>query len=171
MEDVAETLRIRIQIGENRFDGEGSPTAIQAQMRNFMRLMGHDAPAVNMEERTENASGAPVVPDPPQLDIRELLRIDGNVVALSAKSESLERDVLVLLLGQQQFRNNNAIGGTEIMAGMRASGHQVSRADYILNRYIRMGDIVVTGKRRRRRYRLTTDGIAKAGEFVLARRQ
>jgi hypothetical protein len=45
---------------------------------------------------------------------------------------------------------------------LRASGHQIRRTDHILKRYISSCDIVVTGKYRSRRYRLTTDGTAKA---------
>jgi hypothetical protein len=161
--EMVDAMKIRIKMGENEFDAEGSSDSIQAQMVNFMRLMGHEVPAAaKMEEIPEESPPPPAVTAPPPPDIRELLHVDGTVVSLNALSGTIEKDVLVLLLGQQQLRNNNAIGGTEIMAGLRASGHHIGRSDYILNRYIRIGDIVVTGKRRRRRYRLTTDGIAKA---------
>jgi len=63
------------------------------------------------------------------------------------------------LLGQQQLFGNAAIAGREIMDGLRASGHRMLRADHILKRHAGAGHIVVTGKRRCRRYRLTTDRI------------
>jgi hypothetical protein len=68
----------------------------------------------------------------------------------------------VILLGQQQLRGNAAVAGTEIMAGLRGSGYTINRADHILKRFAAAGDVVATGKRRRRRYRLTTDGAGKA---------
>ena len=140
-------------------------------MVNFMRIMGHEEPVVvHAEEVLAESPPLPVAAAPPP-DMSELLHVDGSIVSLSALSGSLEKDVLVLMLGQQRLRNNNAIGGTEIMAGLRASGHRIGRADHILNRYVRIGDIVVTGKRRRRRYRLTTDGVAKALKIAMALRQ
>jgi len=44
--------------------------------------------------------------------------------------------VLVLLLGQQQLHRNTAVAGTEIMDGLRASGHGINRADFILKRVL-----------------------------------
>jgi hypothetical protein len=165
-------MKMWIKMGENEFSVEGPPDAIQEQMVNFMRLMGHAEPAaVHAAEMPEESSPLPVASEPPPPDMSELLHEDGSIVSLSVLSGSLEKDVLVLMLGQQRLRNNNAIGGTEIMAGLRASGHRIGRADHILNRYVRIGDIVVTGKRRRRRYRLTTDGVAKALKIATALRQ
>jgi hypothetical protein len=172
MGNKTDSMKIRIKIGDNEFDAEGQPDAIQAQMANFMRLMGHEEPAaVHTAEMLQESPPLPAASEPPPPVMSELLHVDGSIVSLSALSGSLEKDVLVLMLGQQQLRNNNAIGGTEIMAGLRASGHHIDRADHILNRYVRIGDIVVTGKRRRRRYRLTTDGVAKALKIAMALQQ
>ena len=69
-------------------------------------------------------------------------------------------------MGQQQLLGNAAIAGKEIMDGLRASGHRILRADHILKRHAGAGHIVVTGKRRCRRYRLTTDRIDKASKIA-----
>src|SRR5580765_6429527 len=77
-------------------------------------------------------------------------------IRVNAGSGPLVEDVLLLLLGQQKLRGNASIAGNQIMEGLRASGHQIRRADYIMNRHASLGNVVATGKRRRRRYRLTT---------------
>jgi hypothetical protein len=59
-----------------------------------------------------------------------------------------------------------AVAGNERMEGLRASGHRIPRADHILKRNAGTGHIVVTGKRRRRRYRLTTDGLERASNIA-----
>ena len=55
---------------------------------------------------------------------------------LKVKIESPGDAVLVLLLGQQQLHRNTAVAGTEIMDGLRASGHGINRADFILKRVL-----------------------------------
>jgi hypothetical protein len=157
--DAITTLKIKIKVGDNEFEAEGPPDAVQAQLLTFVRLVGR-------EEKAEEKPARPIEsPSQPPL-INKIARVDGKVVSLKVKIESPGDAVLVLLLGQQQLRRNTAVAGTEIMDGLRASGHGINRADFILKRYASSGDIVATGKRRRRRYRLTTDGVEKAQKIV-----
>jgi hypothetical protein len=156
MRFMTTNLRLRIKTGEHEFEAEGPLEAIQPHVATFLRIIGRE------EKASEN-------PAPPQAgdrsslpDLKQLLRVDNNIVSMNASSGTLDRDILVILLGQQQLRGNAAVAGTEIMAGLRGSGYTINRADHILKRFASAGDVVTTGKRRRRRYRLTTDGAAKA---------
>ena len=54
------------------------------------------------------------------------------------------------------------------MDGVRASGKTVGRSDTILKRHAAAGFVVTTGKRKRRRYRLTKDGVEKAQAIASA---
>ena len=150
------TLRIKIKIGDNEFEADGAPDDVQAQVALFTRLLGH---------KPEPAA-AESIPPPPSA-ISQIAHVAGKVVSLNVDSESLENAVLVLLLGQRELRGNPLVAGTEIMAGLRSSGHVVERADHILKRHAMTGHIVSTGRRRQRRYRLTTDGVEKARKIAL----
>ena len=94
------------------------------------------------------------------------LRVNGRVVFMGIRTESVEDALLVLLLGQKHLRNNDSVTGAEIMDGLRASGQRVNRVDHLLNRHVRDGSITATGRRRARRYRLTNRGIQKAQEIT-----
>jgi hypothetical protein len=140
------TLRIKIKIGENEFEADGPPDTVEAQVRTFVRLIGR-------EEKTETK------PAEIPLSITKVARVNGKVVSLSVPCQSLEQAVMAVLLGQRQLRGNPFVAGTEIMAGLR---------DNILKRQAMLGNVVVTGKRRLKRYRLTTDGAERAQKIAQA---
>ncbi len=52
------------------------------------------------------------------------------------------------------------------MQGLRRSGHNLRRVDTLLQRYSANGSLVISGKYRTKRYRLTTDGVANATAVV-----
>jgi len=154
------TLKIRIKTGEHEFEAEGLAEDVNPQILTFLRLLGREdlsgsKPAVAVSAQALLLS-----------EVSKLMSVTGRTVSLNASSESLGEDILLLLLGQQQLRGNTEVGGREIMEGLRASGHSIARADHILKRHAGTGHIVVTGKRRRRRYRLSTDGIDKASKIA-----
>jgi hypothetical protein len=155
------TLRIRIKTGEHEFEAEGPADDVSAQIVTFLRLLGRD-------DLTGLKPAAASTPPQPRLDedLSSLIHVSGKQVSLNVSSGSPVEDVLLLLLGQQQLRGNTSVAGNEIMEGLRASGYQIPRADHIMKRHASIGFIVATGKRRRRRYRLTTDGIASASKIA-----
>src|SRR5262249_27035669 len=123
-----ENLRLKIKIGEHEFEADGPADAVQAQVTTFARLIGR-------EGKTGFKPAEPALPpSEPRPGIREISRIDGKIVLLNVPCESLERAVLLLLFGQHELRGNSSVAGSEIMDGLRASGHNVGRADYILKR-------------------------------------
>jgi hypothetical protein len=153
------TLRIKIKLAEHELEAEGPPDIVQAQILTFARLLGRD---ITAETNTTSAAEvtAPSPATPPA--INRIGHLDGKVVSANLQGESLDRAVLVLLLGQHVLRGNGAVAGSEVMQGLRASGLDVQRADHVLRKHAISGHLVVTGKRRLKRYRLTTDGMRKA---------
>jgi hypothetical protein len=149
-------VRLRIKTGGHEFEAESPIEAIQSHVTTFLRIIGRE------EKPAEEPALSPASNLPSSADLEEFLRIENNIVSMSTTSGALDRYILVLLLGQEQLRGNAAVAGTEIMAGLRGSWYTINRADHILKRFASTGDIVATGKRRRRRYRLTTDGAGKA---------
>jgi len=156
MLSMTANLRLRIKTGEHEFEAEGPSELIQPHITTFLRIIGRE------EKPAEEPTAPPASIRPSLPDWNQFLRVENNIVSMNATSGALDRDILLLLLGQQQLRGNTAVAGTEIMSGLRGSGHTIGRADHILKRFASSGDIVATGKRRRRRYRLTTDGVEKA---------
>ena len=156
------TLRVRIRIGEHELEAEGPPEDVNAQVLTFLRLLGRD----DLVGLKPSAAASISVPRRHEEDVRKLTSVAGRTVSLNASSGSVGEDVLLLLLGQLQLLGNAAVAGNEIMEGLRASGHRIPRADHILKRHAGTGHIVVTGKRRRRRYRLTTDGLERASNIA-----
>ena len=149
-----DALRIRIKLGEYEFESEGPSELVRAELAAFKKLLPKEA---------ISASEHPVI----SLEsTRKALRVNGRVVFLGIRTESVEDALLVLLLGQKHLRNNDRVTGAEIMDGLRASGQRVGRVDHLLNRHVRDGSITVTGKRRSRRYKLTNRGIQRAQEIT-----
>ena len=88
-----------------------------------------------------------------------------DVVSLTVNART-EHAVLAILLGQRHFRKNNSVSGMEIMSGLRSSGFDVRRADTMMAKHASEGSVVATGRRKLRRYRLSTDGVARAEQIV-----
>jgi len=162
------TLKVRMKIGKNHFEADGPTEAVQAQADTFVRLVSARE-QVEGKSSTKHESKTPGKPEttappasPAPLDLNRILRFDGRIVICTVPVQPLDSAVLLLLLGQQRLRGNNAVTGSEIMNGLRDSGHVVERADHVLKRHASAGNVVVTGKHRLRRYRLSTDGVVAA---------
>src|SRR5712672_1447572 len=149
MSDFSNSLKVRIKSGEHEFEAEGPLEAVQAQVAMFVRLLGRAG--IEVEENEAGSSASAELKPQFGPDISNAFQVDGKVVSLRSKSSSVGEDLLAILLGQHQLRHVTAIAGTEIMSGLRDSGHDIYRTDHILKRYISSGDIVVTGKYRSRR--------------------
>jgi hypothetical protein len=65
---------------------------------------------------------------------------------------------MLLLCGQKTFRNNDAITGFEIINGLRVSGQSTDRIDRVITKIADEGSIIITGKHRGKKYRMTNQG-------------
>ena len=101
----------------------------------------------------------------PPLLLNKIIQTKGRVVFVSVNAK-VDEAVLAILLGQRHFRQNNSVSGMEIMSGLRESGFRILRADTILAKYAGDGSVVATGRRKLRRYRLSTDGIQRAEQIA-----
>ena len=152
-------LRLKIKFGEHEFEAEGTAETVQAQFVAFKQLVVPQA-----EGGLSLATDTAVDPSGPP-PFHKMVRVSDRIASLTVPAKT-EDAVLLVLLAQKQFRNNDAVTGGEIMDGLRASGVRVPRADYILARHARDGNVVRVGEGRKRRYRLTDRGADRALQIV-----
>ena len=147
-------LKLRIKFGEHEFEAEGTAETVEAQFIAFKQMVLPQAEGeVSLAATDDDESG------PPPFD--KMVRVSGRIVSLTVPAKT-EDAVLLVLLAQKQFRKNDAVSGGEIMDGLRASGVRIPRADYILTRHARDGNVVMNGDGRKRRYQLTDRGAERA---------
>lgn len=155
-----ELNKLRIKIGDHEFEAEGPAEVVQAQFAAFKELIA-TAPVARavsgtVEDRPNNG--------PPALD--KIMKVDGRVVSLTAQPKSLEDAVLLLLLGQKTFRNNDGVTGGEIVDGLTVSGQAKHGSSRILKKIASDGNVIITGAHRGKRYRLTNQGVSKAQDIA-----
>src|SRR5690348_3371714 len=97
-----ETLSVRIKFREHEFEANGPAELVQAELLAFRKLVG-----------TDGASSIPT-PDSSAPDlVRTILQVDGRVVFLKVKAQSLDDAVLALLWGHKHFRSKTEVNGGE----------------------------------------------------------
>jgi hypothetical protein len=106
-------LKIKIKIGENEFEAEGPPDAVQAQVSTFAKLLGRE------ETQEMETPPAEPVPEPPAIE--KIIRVEGkecrkNVGNLS-RSGDVER-------GGSVARNVTVDRLCQLRVGFRAHGDQ-----------------------------------------------
>lgn len=158
-----DTQKLKVKIDNHEFEAEGPIEIVQAQFAAFRELIS-SLP----KQSPKQPSPVLVVPDEkpgdllPHLPIDKILKADGRVLSLTARCESIDDAVLLILLGQKEFRSNQEATGAEIMDGLKQSGYRVPRVDRVLDKLTLGGEIITIGAHRGRRYRLTNVGLTKA---------
>jgi hypothetical protein len=154
------SLKLKMKVGEHEFEAEGPAEIVQAQLALFKEMIAAAPPRRfegDSQERTKQELDA--LPHQP---IEKIMKAEGRVVSLTAKSETVEEAVLLILLGQKDLRNNQEVTGSEIMDGLKQSGYQIDRVDRITDKLSSDGNVITIGVHRGRRYRLTNKGLGKA---------
>jgi FKBP-type peptidyl-prolyl cis-trans isomerase (trigger factor) len=153
-------LKLKMKIGEHEFEADGPAEVVQAQLALFKEMIANATPkqsdAAPQEREIANLDSLPHQP------IEKIMKSEGRVVSLTAKCETVDEAVLLILLGQKDFRNNQEVTGSEIMDGLKQSGYQIERVDRVTDKLSQDGDMITIGVHRGRRYRLTNQGLAKA---------
>ena len=148
--------RLRIKFGEHEFEAEGSTEAVERQLEIFKRLV---LPGAALKAAMEAAQ------DQAPLSLEKIMHVQGRTVSLRAAAK-VDDAVLLLLLGQRQFRQHHILSGKDVMNGLRASGFKVRRADLVLKRLSGAGSIIAIGRYRARRYQLSKSGLDGAEQIA-----
>jgi len=160
-----ETNKLRLKIGEHEFEAEGPVDVVQSQFAAFKELIA-SLPARSFKPAEKNTEVN--MDQIPHLPLEKIIKVEGRVVSLTAKCESVDEAVMLVLLGQRDFRQNEEATGAEIMDGLKISGYKLERIDRILDKLSDEGDIITTGIHRGRRYRLSNQGLKLALQIAQA---
>jgi hypothetical protein len=178
-------LRIRIKYGEHEFEAEGAAEPVERRAEAFQLMVApppvqtpvsEPAPVIadvrvaSIDAATSQPTDTPPhaeEPAPLPLRLEEITHRRGPIVSLSVKA-NVQDAVLVMLLGQRNFRQNESVSGIEIMEGLRGSGIDILRVDTLMTKLAHRGNVIAMGKHRRRRYRLSTIGAMHAEQIARA---
>jgi hypothetical protein len=159
------SYRLKIKVGDHEFDADGPVDVVQAQFEAFKSLIATLPPSTaankqvaTTQKEADNSASA----NESALALDKIARVEDRVVSLTARPETLEDSLLLLLLGQRTFRANDAVTGGEVLSGLRQSGITVGRVDWRLDKLAGDGQIIKIGYGRASRYRLTNQGMNKA---------
>jgi hypothetical protein len=158
--------RLKIKIGDHEFDAEGPKEMVQAQFEAFKELISL-APAKDEKPRSENEKPSGNGSGVGQLNLDKIMRVDGRIVSLTVRAADVREAVLLIMLGQRQFRNVEQMTGAELLDGLRESGHtRLDRIDRPIQPLVEAGDVIAVGVHRSRTYRLTNTGVQRAREVA-----
>jgi hypothetical protein len=161
-----DTQKLKIKIGEHEFEAEGPTEVVQAQFAIFKELIA-SAPAPKKEEATETVQHqSAATNNSGTLALEKIVRVDGRVISLTARTNSVADAAMVLLLAQRVLRNNETVTSSEVVDGLRTSGHVVSRVDSVMDKLASDGHVIKIGARRATRYRLTNQGVTRGQEIA-----
>lgn len=156
--------RLKIKIGDHEFDAEGPVEDVKAQFEAFKELVSL-VPAKAEKPRSDNEQPSGNGNDVGQLNLDKIMRVDGRIVSLTVKAADVREAVLLIMLGQRQFRNAEQMTGGELLDGLRESGYtKLDRIDRPIQPLVDVGDVIAIGNHRSRTYRLTNTGVKKARE-------
>jgi hypothetical protein len=157
-----ETQKLKMKIGCHEFEAEGPIEIVQSQFAAFKELIS-GLPLNNpVQTLSEVINENPTSDTSSRIPIEKIMKADGRVVSLTARCESIDEAVLLILFGQKELRSNQEATGAEIMDGLTQSGYRITRVDNLMNKLTSEGSVITLGVHRGRRYRLTNLGLTKA---------
>jgi hypothetical protein len=169
-----DSYRLKIKLGADEFEAEGPIQVVQSQFAAFKELVEARARVAATQPAVVIPAPAPTVeatqkPEAPAITERldKIMQLSDRIVSLTARPNSTDDAVLLLLYGQKMLRQNDAVTGSEIIQGANATGGlAIVRADRVLDKLSANGDVIIIGEHRSRRYRLTNAGFAKARQIA-----
>lgn len=188
-----DVFKLRLKIGVNEFEAEGSQEYIQSERQVFWESIAddenHDGEADRAEEfykipaasgngggktAASDGSGAltPSLPIP-LADIAKLATQDKRdkdlitLTALPQDAETQKQDaLLLLLLAHKVLRSIDNVKATDSLNGMKQSGITVSEISGLVDKMPTL--VLKTGVRKGTKYRLSVPGVQKAVSVATA---
>ena len=159
--------RLKIKIGIHEFEAEGPPDVVQSQFEAFRELVADMSPSRQIESIPDD-SGATLQNDLESTDSRleKVMRVNDRIVSLTVGADSIDDAVLLLIYGQKVLLENETVTGHQLMGGLKISGQAVSRVDRQLKKAAAEGAVIIIGKQRSKKYRITNKGILKARKMA-----
>jgi len=156
-----DTLKLKIEIGDRRFEADGPSDVVSTHANVFMKLtLGGNAETIATESR--NKASAEQISAQNALQLQTILRVEGSQIALNLLPKKREDALLTLMLGHRNFRKHSLVSATELARGLSESGIDVKRSDHLLMRCQAWKYVSSIGRYRNRRWELTEAGIQRA---------
>jgi hypothetical protein len=162
LEGELETSKVRIKIGEHEFEAEGDAANVQAQFLAFQSLISGLAAKPPIPEPAITPQIQSIIDDVAHIPLPRIMRVQGRVVSLTVIPTSMEDAALLIMLGNLDLRDNEAVTGQEIGDGLAQSGRPVARVDRVIGPLINEAYVLKSGFKRSSRYRLSNSGHQKA---------
>jgi hypothetical protein len=165
-----EASKLRVKVGQHEFEAEGDPESVKAQFEAFQQILGMlDGRKALVVPDDVNETPPPDTPPPPKtphvvsfVPLDRIMRVQGRVVSLTVPPSAIEDAALLILLGNNQLRNNETVTGGEVGDALAQSGRPVARVDRIMEKMIEEAFVLKSGFKRATRYRLSNTGQQKA---------
>jgi hypothetical protein len=159
---------LKMKVGEHEFSAEGSEDFVEKQLAKFEALIAN-LPAKTpdivfhdiVSDPTASGSLSPALPSP-KSDLTKIFRVDGRIISLVAMPNSENDAALLVMLGQKALRDNEASTGSEVKQGLELSGYAPFRVDRMMDGFVAEGLVLINGKNRGKRYRLSNPGLVRA---------
>ncbi|MGB6973515.1 MAG: hypothetical protein WBD67_02410 [Terracidiphilus sp.] len=160
-----DSYRIKMKIGENEFEAEGSPEVVKAQFEAFKEMIQsisvrNDTTLVRKSQQA--ALDEEIGDDYSTSSFDKIFRAEGRVISLTALPGNILDATLLTIFGQRHFRNNDSITGAEVKDGLEQSGFRVDRVDRHIEKLTSEGLVIKIGIGKGSRYRLTNQGMSRA---------
>jgi hypothetical protein len=166
--------RQKLKIGVHEFEAEGPVAVVQEQVKRFMDLIASlpKEAVVTPPPKSEDSENFFKPPKAPAQEtdtsLDKIMRTEDRVISLTVRPRNVDDAVLLMLYGQKILRQNDAVTGSEVMAGVTSTGgFSITRVDRLLEKLARDVDVIVVGEHRSKTYRLTNAGLAKARQIAV----
>lgn len=173
--NMPDETRLKIKVGEHEFEAAGSPDDVREQYKMFMELVAtmgrspaplpqipsnQDTPASELPATTNSASSNDAA-------LPKIMNLEGRVVSMTIRPKSLSDGVMLLMLGHKVLRNSEWTTGAELLDGLKTTGGLAfDRIDRLMEKLNSDGDIIITGERRAKKYRMTNAGMTRARQLA-----
>jgi len=156
-----ENTRLKVRIGSHEFEAEGPPEIVQNQFEGFKRLI--ETPNQENQGGDAGAFAASAVHLPLSgIQLDRICKVDGRVVSLTVKPDSVGVAAMLIMVGHIAYRNHDAVTASEIKDGLKRSGYIIERVDRVMHPLTDERYLVRTGDKKGTRYRFTLPGFARA---------
>lgn len=161
-----ETHRLKMRVGPHEFEAEGTEEAVDRRLETFKQLVAQlgsqskaNPPALihNCAKASEVGSVAQE-----QSPLASIFRMEGKTLTLTARPNSREDALLLLLLAHKSLRGTDLVPVSELLAGIKLSGFTVERMDELAPTLVTENLLLKIGQRNGSKYRLTTPGMQQA---------
>ncbi len=149
-------LRIKHPSGAE-FEAEGPEDFILSEKREFLSAFNKEPGKTTTQESSHNE-------DKSHAFWQDIVDNKENLYILKAKSPKISptEAALIIISADQANGQNGKISAINLSKSLKTSGYQPERLDRLLSKKIKQGEIIASGTKRNRLYKLNHKGIQSA---------